>query len=36
MLDTDPSFQPVRVRNGYPPREDLGLIGDGPPWPWSG
>ena len=29
MLDTDPSLQPVRVRDGYPPREDLGLIGDG-------
>ena len=29
MLDTDPSFRPVRVREGYPPLEDLGLIGDG-------
>ena len=29
MLETDPSFRPVRVRDGYPPLEDLGLIGDG-------
>src|SRR5215510_9815766 len=29
MLETDPSFRPVRVRYGYPPLEDLGLIGDG-------
>ena len=29
MLDTDPSFRLVRVREGYPPLEDLGLIGDG-------
>jgi GH15 family glucan-1,4-alpha-glucosidase len=29
MLETDPFFQPVRVREGYPPLEDLGLIGDG-------
>jgi GH15 family glucan-1,4-alpha-glucosidase len=29
MLDTDPSFRPVRLREGYPPLEDLGLIGDG-------
>src|SRR6516164_3915034 len=29
MLETDPSFRPVRVREGYPPLEDLGLIGDG-------
>src|SRR6516165_6315194 len=29
MLDTDPSFRPVRHREGYPPLEDLGLIGDG-------
>jgi hypothetical protein len=28
MLETDPSFRPVRVREGYPPLEDLGLIGD--------
>ena len=29
MLETDPSFRPVGVREGCPPREDLGLIGDG-------
>lgn len=29
MLETDPSFRPVRVRDGYLPLEDLGLIGDG-------
>src|SRR5499425_2301533 len=29
MLETDPSFRPVRAREGYPPLEDLGLIGDG-------
>src|SRR5262252_2935453 len=29
MLETDPSFRPIRVREGYPPLEDLGLIGDG-------
>src|SRR5262249_9888850 len=29
MLETDPSFRPVQVREGYPPLEDLGLIGDG-------
>jgi alpha,alpha-trehalase len=29
MLETDPCFRPVRVRGGYPPLEDLGLIGDG-------
>src|SRR5689334_18339079 len=29
MLDTDPSFRPVRLREGYPQLEDLGLIGDG-------
>ena len=29
MLETDPSFQPVRACEGYPPLEDLGLIGDG-------
>jgi len=27
MLETDPSFRPVRIREGYPPLEDLGLIG---------
>lgn len=29
MLDLDPSFLPVRRRDGYLPLEDLGLIGDG-------
>ena len=29
MLDADPPFRPVRSRDGYPPLEDLGLIGDG-------
>ena len=29
MLETDPPFRPVQVREGYPPLEDLGLIGDG-------
>jgi hypothetical protein len=29
MLETDPSFRPVRAGEGYPPLEDLGLIGDG-------
>jgi GH15 family glucan-1,4-alpha-glucosidase len=29
MLDPDPPFRPVRDRDGYPPLEDLGLIGDG-------
>jgi alpha,alpha-trehalase len=29
MLETDPSFRPLRVRDGYPLLEDLGLIGDG-------
>jgi alpha,alpha-trehalase len=29
MLETDPSFRPARLREGYPPLEDLGLIGDG-------
>ncbi|MFE6286487.1 glycoside hydrolase family 15 protein [Streptomyces sp. NPDC057877] len=30
MHDPDPPFRPVRRRNGgYPPLEDLGLIGDG-------
>nr|WP_062341655.1 glycoside hydrolase family 15 protein [Herbidospora sakaeratensis] len=29
MLDPDPPFRPVRRREGYPPLEDLGLIGDG-------
>jgi alpha,alpha-trehalase len=29
MLETDPSFRPVQAGGGYPPLEDLGLIGDG-------
>ncbi|MGN6751405.1 MAG: glycoside hydrolase family 15 protein [Intrasporangium sp.] len=29
MLEHDPSFRSVRLRGGYPPLEDLGLIGDG-------
>ena len=29
MLETNPTFRPIRVRDGYPPLEDLGLIGDG-------
>jgi GH15 family glucan-1,4-alpha-glucosidase len=29
MLDPDPAFRPVRRWDGYPPLEDLGLIGDG-------
>ncbi|GAA4835322.1 glycoside hydrolase family 15 protein [Saccharopolyspora rosea] len=29
MLDLDPPLRPVRRREGYPPLEDLGLIGDG-------
>jgi GH15 family glucan-1,4-alpha-glucosidase len=29
MFDPDPAFRPVRVRDGYVPLEDLGLIGDG-------
>ncbi|NUT47055.1 MAG: glycoside hydrolase family 15 protein [Saccharothrix sp.] len=29
MLEPDPPFRPVRYRDGYPPLEDLGLIGDG-------
>jgi GH15 family glucan-1,4-alpha-glucosidase len=29
MLDPDPPFRPVRRWDGYPPLEDLGLIGDG-------
>ena len=29
MLDLDPAFRPVREQDGYPPLEDLGLIGDG-------
>ncbi|MFI5614069.1 glycoside hydrolase family 15 protein [Amycolatopsis sp. NPDC051903] len=28
-LEPDPPFRPVRTRDGYPPLEDLGLIGDG-------
>ena len=29
MLEHDPTFRPVRTRDGYLPLEDLGLIGDG-------
>jgi GH15 family glucan-1,4-alpha-glucosidase len=29
MLEPDPSFRPLRWRDGYLPLEDLGLIGDG-------
>ena len=29
MLETGPSFRPVWGCEGYPPLEDLGLIGDG-------
>jgi alpha,alpha-trehalase len=29
MLETDPPFRSARDREGYPPLEDLGLIGDG-------
>ncbi|MEU3558355.1 glycoside hydrolase family 15 protein [Streptomyces fragilis] len=29
MYDPDPPFRPIRRRGGYPPLEDLGLIGDG-------
>jgi alpha,alpha-trehalase len=29
VLDADPSFRPVRRRDGYLPLEDMGLIGDG-------
>jgi GH15 family glucan-1,4-alpha-glucosidase len=29
MLDPDPSFRPLRRRDGYLPLEDLGLIGNG-------
>ncbi|HKE98782.1 MAG TPA: glycoside hydrolase family 15 protein [Actinomycetes bacterium] len=29
MLDPEPSFRPLRWRDGYLPLEDLGLIGDG-------
>jgi len=29
MFDPDPPFRQVRRREGYPPLEDLGLIGDG-------
>ena len=29
MLDPDPPFRPVHLRDGYLPLEDLGLIGDG-------
>jgi len=29
VLEPDPSFRPVRLRDGYLALEDLGLIGDG-------
>jgi hypothetical protein len=29
MLDLDPPFRPLRLRDGFLPLEDLGLIGDG-------
>ncbi len=29
MLEPNPAFRPPRTRDGYPPLEDLGLIGDG-------
>src|SRR5215813_830498 len=29
VLDADPSFRPVRLRDGYLALEDMGLIGDG-------
>src|SRR5262249_51239626 len=29
MLETDPSFRPIRVRDGYLPLGAIGLIGDG-------
>lgn len=29
MLDLDPAFRPIRLVGGYPPLEDLGVIGDG-------
>src|SRR5262245_4931398 len=29
MFDPNPNFRPIRARDGYPPLEDLGLIGDG-------
>jgi alpha,alpha-trehalase len=29
MLEPDPSFRPVRTRDGYLSLEDLGLLGDG-------
>jgi hypothetical protein len=29
VLEPDLSFRPARTRDGYPPLEDLGLIGDG-------
>jgi hypothetical protein len=28
VLDADPPFRPVRRRDGYLAREDMGLIGD--------
>ncbi|MGH9027208.1 MAG: glycoside hydrolase family 15 protein [Acidimicrobiia bacterium] len=29
MLETEPSYRPLQVRNGYLPHEDLAVIGDG-------
>jgi GH15 family glucan-1,4-alpha-glucosidase len=29
MLEPEPAFRPIRLRDGYPPLVDLGLIGDG-------
>jgi hypothetical protein len=29
MIELDPSFRPVRTREGYLPFENLGVIGDG-------
>jgi GH15 family glucan-1,4-alpha-glucosidase len=29
VLDPDPPFRPIRLRDGYPALSDLGLIGDG-------
>ena len=28
-MDLEPSFRPLRLRDGFLPLEDLGLIGDG-------
>src|SRR6516225_6756055 len=29
MLEPEPAFRPIRLRDGYPPLSELGLIGDG-------